>query len=328
MRELELIDALATLFASPADPRLVRGIGDDASVVRAGGHAVTSVDAMVDGVHFRTGQLTPEEIGHRALAGALSDLAAMGVAPGEAYLVLGLPEGSDRDLTLGVARGAQRLAARTGVAIAGGDVTRAPALTVAFTVVGWCADADDPVYRDGARPGDVVVVTGTLGAAGAGLAVIEGRAPADPDLAAALRARYALPEPRLAAGRALAAAGAHAMIDVSDGLATDARHLARCSGVRLELSLAALPLAGGVAAVAAALQRDPRVFAATAGEDYELCACLPACREAAGGQAAGAHAAAGHTAGERRGGCGRGRADPDRTRRRRRARRGVHRRAR
>lgn len=277
MRELELIAALEQSLGTPG-PRVVRWLGDDASVVRGRGYAVTSVDTLVDGVHFRRGQLSPEEIGHRAAASALSDLAAMAAPAGEAYLALGLPADVAHEEALALVRGAQAISREAGATIAGGDVSSSATLTVTTTVVGWVADPGELVGRDGARAGDVVVVTGELGGAGAGLALLEGTADGgslSSDTTSALRRRYARPEPRLAAGRAFSRLGATALIDLSDGLATDARHLAMRSGTGLELTLAELPVAGGVAEVAHQLGRDPAEFAATAGEDYELCACLP-----------------------------------------------------
>jgi thiamine-monophosphate kinase len=255
--------------------RLLRGMGDDAAVVRARPIAVTSMDAMVQGVHFRLreGWATPAEVGRRALAAALSDLAAMGADPGEAYLLLGLPAGFEQESALELVRAAGELAADSGARIAGGDVVAAPVLMVSVTAVGW-ADAEGAlVGRDGARAGDLVGVTGSLGGAGAALALMDGRArPGEGTDAALQRARS--PVPRLREGRALAATGAHAMIDLSDGIATDAAHIGRASGLRLHIELASLPVGAGVAAVAEQLGQPPWQLAASAGEDYELCFCV------------------------------------------------------
>lgn len=278
MGELDLIERIEAILDAPG-PRVIRGLGDDAAIVRSAGYAVTSIDSMIEGVHFRRPELGPEQIGRRALAAALSDLAAMGARPGEAYLALGLPPGTETEYALALADGARSLARSLQVSLVGGDVTQAPALMVSFAVTGWAEDPGELVGRDGALPGDMVAVTGGLGAAGAGLALTEGRALAEglePGVADELRRRYACPRPRIEAGLALAGAGARAMLDLSDGLATDAGHIARRSGVRIELGLSGLPLAPGVAAVSEQLGFDPPTFAATAGEDYELCVCLPA----------------------------------------------------
>jgi thiamine-monophosphate kinase len=300
--------ALIAVFEELLEPRgdrLVRGPGDDASVVRSRPVAVTSIDAVADGTHFRLETHSPADVGHKALATALSDLAAMGAEAGEAHVALALPPGFGTPAARELVAAMESLAERCGVTIAGGDVITAQALAVTVCVTGW---ADDPAAltgRDGARPGDLVGVTGELGGSGAGLLLLEdgggggageaaasgaGAGTAAP-AAAALVERHRRPQPRLAAGAALARAGVTAMIDISDGLVADAAHVAARSGCRLEIELAHLPLAEGVAEVAAAHGRDPVELGATAGDDYELLFTAPPdARPAVEAAAAGAGA--------------------------------------
>lgn len=277
MGEFELLAKLRERLPRPG-PRVVLGPGDDAAVTVPGGATATSVDALIEGVHFRRDEAPPALVGRKALATALSDLAAMGVDPGEAYVVLGAPADLAEEELVELADGMAALAADTGTSVVGGDVTRAPVLTLAVTVVGHATAADRMVSRGGGEEGDLLVLTGEIGGAAAGRLLLDrpelGEAVPAPT-AERLRARQLDPTPRLGAGRALAAAGARAMIDLSDGLAGDAAHLASAGGVGLRIDAASLPLAKGVAEVAAAAGRDPLELAASGGEDYELLAALP-----------------------------------------------------
>ena len=273
MGEFELLALLRERLPAPG-PQVRLGSGDDAAVSVPAGATATSVDALVEGVHFRRETAPLRQIGRKAISTALSDLAAMGAAPGEAYVALGAPEGLGEAELLELGEGLAAVAAETGTTIAGGDLTRAPALTLAVTVVGHAPRPEDFVTRGGARPGDLLVVTGELGGAAAGLLLL-GDPSISVDEAEALKARQLDPTPRLAAGQALAAAGATAMIDVSDGLAGDAVHVAEASGALLVIEAEALPIATGVAAVAEASGRDPLELAVSGGEDYELLAVLP-----------------------------------------------------
>lgn len=284
MGEFELLKRIRERL--PTEGKQVRlGSGDDAAVTAPPGATATSVDALVDGVHFRREQATLAQIGHKALATALSDLAAMGAGPGEAYVVLGIPPDLDEDGCIELLDGILALATATGTSLAGGDVTRAPELFLAVTVVGHAGDPDAFVSRSGARPGDALVLTGEIGGAATGLRLLEagagaaepptGRstAPAAPNRTGAL-ARQLEPTPRLAAGRALAGAGATAMIDLSDGLGGDAGHLAEGSRVGLRIDAEAIPLAPGSRELMVAGERDPWELLG-GGEDYELLATVP-----------------------------------------------------
>ncbi|MFL5874170.1 MAG: thiamine-phosphate kinase [Solirubrobacterales bacterium] len=283
MGEFELLAKLRERLPQPSS-RVKLGSGDDAAVTVPGGATATSVDAIVDGVHFRRGESGLDSVGRKALATALSDLAAMGAETGEAYVVLGAPPDLGEDDFLALLDGMLGLAAASGTTLAGGDVTRAPVLTVAVTVVGHAAAAEDFVTRGGARAGDLLVLTGEIGAAAAGRLLLEN--PGLPKAVSAgeadrLRIRQLDPTPRLLSGRALAAAGARAMIDLSDGLAADAGHLAEASGVALAIDSDRLPLTAGVAEIADAAGQDALALAVSGGEDYELLAALPADRLAA-----------------------------------------------
>ena len=254
-------------------PGVSLGIGDDAAVLDGDPPVVVAQDLLVDDVHFRRTTSTPGAIGHKAVAVNLSDLAAMGATPVAVFIGLGLPTVdplSDADIDELYA-GMDALAAQHGVTIAGGDITSAPSLLLAVTAVGQMGDGLAPVRRSGAQPGDVVCVTGSLGAAAAGLLILD-----RPELAThiagadELRSASRTPTPRVAAGRILAAGGVSAMMDCSDGLGLDASRLAAASGVGITLDLDRVPAAPGVSAVAARAGIAGDLLAATGGDDYEL----------------------------------------------------------
>jgi thiamine-monophosphate kinase len=223
---------------------------------------VATVDAVAEGVHF-DGRFAPEDVGWKALAVNLSDLAAMGARPLWALCALAVPRGADPARLSRVGRGLAACARRFGVALAGGNVSRGPALSLTVTALG-AVSPGRALRRRGARPGDLLLLSGALGGAAWGR-----RRGAPPE---ALR-RQRRPEPRLALGRALAGL-ASACIDVSDGLLQDLGHLCRASGVGAEVWLEDLPLAAGLGE-AARSQADLEALALAGGEDYELLAAVP-----------------------------------------------------
>jgi thiamine-monophosphate kinase len=272
--EFDLIERLRELLPPPTGERVRLGSGDDAAVVEPSGAATAiTVDTLVEGVHFTLPEFPLRAVGRKALAAALSDLAAMGAEPREAYVNLGLPETLADDEVLELGEGLAETARREGVAVLGGDLTRAPALFLALSCVGAEPEGGRLISRAGARPGDAVAVTGKLGGAAAALALLDGDAQIEGPARDALLARQFDPRPRLEAGRLLAAAGATAMIDVSDGLGGDAAHVAEASGARIEIEIERLPLDPG--AVALVGEERARMLAAGGGEDFELLVTLP-----------------------------------------------------
>ena len=252
--EFDAIRAMLGVWGAQAS-----GIGDDAAVlpVPEGEALVVSTDASFEHVHFRREWLTPREIGARAAAAALSDLAAMAATPAGLLLALGVPPAWRSELDA-LAHGVGEVAAAAQCPIVGGNVTRAGELSLTITVLGT---SRRPLERSGARAGDALYVTGALGGAGAALdALLRGATPRDVD-----RARFAAPRPRIAEGRWLAERGASAAIDVSDGLVADAGHLAAASDVRIVIDLSSLPCIDGITPEGAA----------SSGEEYELLVAFP-----------------------------------------------------
>ena len=239
-----------------------RGLGDDCALVRLGARTLAlSIDLSLEGVHFRTDWLSFREIGWRASAAALSDLAAEGAQPIGVLISLAVPGNASPDNASPagqIMRGVGAAVRHVGAHVLGGDLVRSRRYLVDVCVVGV---AQRPVRRSGARPGDGLWVTGRLGGAGLALAAFR----AGRRLAPAVRRRFVHPEPRIAAGLWLARHGAHAMIDISDGLAADAGHLAAASGVRVEIALERIPRWQGA---------TPRA-AAQSGEEDEMMVALP-----------------------------------------------------
>jgi thiamine-monophosphate kinase len=240
-----------------------------------GHRLVVTTDVLVEGLDFTAELSEPEDWGWKAVAANLSDLAAMAAEARWLVLALTVPEATPVPTLERVYAGVGEACRAYGVTLVGGDVSAGPALSLAVTALG---EAERPVLRSGARPGDRLAVSGPLGAAAAGLALLRSADPAAAELLGrfpALAAAHRRPQPALTMGVALARAGATAMIDLSDGLAGDALHLAESSGVGVEVHDATVPLAPGVTEAAALLGLDPLALALGGGEDFVLAAALP-----------------------------------------------------
>ncbi|KAA1418540.1 thiamine-phosphate kinase [Nocardioides humilatus] len=270
--EFALIDQVARIVGqvAPGEDVLV-GPGDDAAVLRVRkGHVVVSTDLVVEGRHFRKDWADAADVGHRAAAQNLSDINAMG---GRAqWLTVGFaaPPTLEARWALDFVRGFAEECALVGAGVVGGDVTSADKITVAVTVIGACTVS--PVLRSGAQAGDVVALCGRQGWSAGGLAVL-GRGFRSPRV---LVDAYRRPEPPYGAGALAAEAGATAMIDISDGLLADVAHVARASGVGIDIESATLEVPEPLLAVASATGADPLTFVLGGGEDHSLVATFPA----------------------------------------------------
>jgi thiamine-monophosphate kinase len=271
--EFALIDAVRLRLGSAASgPALLLGSGDDAAVVAtADGRVVATTDVLVEGRHFRTDWSTPADVGARAAGANLADLAAMGAAPTALLVGLGIPPETEVEWVLGLVDGVAAEVSGVGAVVAGGDVVRSDRLVVSVTALG-SLEGREPVTRSGARAGDLVAVAGRLGWAAAGLAVLSRgfRSPR------ALVDAHRRPAPPYAEGPRAAALGATAMVDVSDGLVADLGHVARASGVGIELSSDAFHVPQELTDTARALNADPMHWLLGGGEDHALAATFPA----------------------------------------------------
>lgn len=254
------------------------GPGDDAAALTTTSSTLAAADMLVEGIHFDLAFSALADAGYKAVAVNVSDIAAMGGIPRYLLVSLGLPESVTVAGVDALYDGMIEAAGEHGCAIAGGDITGAPHIVISIAALGEPGPAG-AVRRSGAREGDVLAVTGALGAAAAGLGMM--RAATDPaagtllDTYPSLAAAHRRPVAHVAAGQAAAVAGATAMIDVSDGFARDAGHLAEESGVGLVVDASLLPVAAGVAEAAEFLGVSADGLAASGGDDYELAMAVP-----------------------------------------------------
>ena len=267
-------DLIRQFAASLGTPRRAReGIGDDAAVLDAGGGNLWlfAADMLIEGVHFDRTVSSLADVGWKALAVNVSDIAAMGGIARYATVAVGLPSPADAEPLF---RGLRECAEAHAVEIVGGDTVRSPGPLVIDVAILGQSEGIEPVRRRGARAGDLVCVTGWLGAAAAGLEAAKRAQAGEGPVPEELLAAHRRPSPRAREGRLLAQLGASAMIDISDGLASDARHVAEASHVAIVIEPERIPLHPAAVAAARRWQGDPFSLALFGGEDFELLACV------------------------------------------------------
>ena len=276
--EFGLIDVLNEIVASEektgeAWDNLIIGIGDDTAAWRSSaGVQLSTIDAMVQDIHFKLGMTSWEELGWKSLAINLSDIAAMGGSPRYALVSLGLPGETDvRDIIF-FYQGMLDLARRHEVAIIGGNISRSPLVTINIAVHGDARRPEELLTRSGARPGDKIAVTGYLGASSAGLEMLTKELSFDPQTMIILRQAFLQPVPRVKEGLVLAEGGVRAGIDISDGFVSDLGHVCKASRLGARVRMDILPVAP---AVKANFGDRAIELALSGGEDYELLFTAP-----------------------------------------------------
>jgi thiamine-monophosphate kinase len=276
--EFALIARLQSRLQGTPRPHVICDIGDDCAVLRpaAGMDVLLTTDTQEEGVHFRRDWASPEDIGWRCLAVNVSDIAAMGGSPLGAVVALSLPATLDVAFLEALYDGMHAVARRYDCPVIGGNISqRADTLSVTITVAGQ-VPCGQSVYRSGAQVGDEIWVTGDLGGAKAGLEVLSHPQAVVGLHTAAVLSRYRRPQPRLYEAQFLRQhARLHSLLDISDGLSSDLRHVCEASGVGAELQATAIPISEDVRQIAQALQVEPLQFALHGGEDFELCLTAP-----------------------------------------------------
>jgi thiamine-monophosphate kinase len=274
LEELGEFGLIARIVAGGDDvaPGVDVGPGDDAAVVQSpDGRVVVTVDVLVEGKHFRRDWSTPIDVGRKAAAASLADVAAMGARPTSLVVGFGAPSDLPSAWAISCTTGLREEAMSAGAVLVGGDVVESPQIVLSVTALGDL-DGRPPVLRSGARPGDILAIAGRFGWSAAGLAVLS-RGFRSPK---ALVSAHCFPIPPYGAGVAAAIAGATSMIDVSDGLVADARHVAEASSVTIDIETVDWEIPDPIQAAASAYNVDPREWMLTGGEDHAILATFPA----------------------------------------------------
>jgi thiamine-monophosphate kinase len=265
--EFGLIDLLTKMAGGEKDERLLVGIGDDAAAWR-GDESIqlATVDSFIQDVHFPSSLAPWKDLGWKALAANLSDIAAMGGTPRYALVSLALPDNTEVDDVTALYSGMLELGREYGVAIIGGDISRAPIVVITITILG-SSQKKQVLTRSAARPGELVAVTGELGAAAAGLEMLKQKLKFDPQATAFLRNAFLHPNPRIAEGQLLADQGVKTAIDISDGLIADLGQICKASQVGARIEVERVPIEP---MVKARFGEKSAELALSGGEDYEL----------------------------------------------------------